>query len=206
MPKGGLEVPCIVEFKGSREEINKVKWVLDKQRRNRERYLVKCSTDYISKESTDNAAEGSSSADLQQSSDSVKAMDGASSPNVPCNLLTNVLTGITRDTLTTVKKESHGTEASQSVAHLLPMSSCYIATEHSYAKGEPQSVWVRFGNSRLMTDEKVAINYGRQLNDRHINHVQVIIKHQFGMKGSADFVPTYKKTLNFRLFIPEIIT
>ena len=55
-------------------------------------------------------------------------MDGASSPNVPCNLLTNVITDITRDTLTAVKKESHETEASESMAHLLPMSSCYIAT------------------------------------------------------------------------------
>ena len=34
-----------------------------------------------------------------------------------------------------------------------------------------------------MTDEKVAINYGKQLNDRHINHGQVIINHQFGIKG-----------------------
>ena len=85
MLKGGLEVLCIVEFKGSREEIKKVKWVLDKQRNNRERYLVKCSPDHISKESTGSAAEGSSNADLQHSSDLVKAMDGASSPNVPCN-------------------------------------------------------------------------------------------------------------------------
>jgi len=69
------------------------------------------------------------------------------------------------------------------VAHLLPMSSCYIATEHSYAKGEPQCVWVQFGNYRLMTDKKVVINYGKQLNNRHINHAQVIIKHQFGMEG-----------------------
>jgi len=34
-----------------------------------------------------------------------------------------------------------------------------------------------------MTDDKVVIKYGKQLNDRHINHAQVIIKHQFGMKG-----------------------
>ena len=91
--------------------------ILDKQRQNRERYLVKCSTDHISKKSTDSAAEGSSSTDLQQS-------DGASSPN---DLLTNV---ITRDTITAIIRESHGTEANESVAHLLPMSSCCIATEH----------------------------------------------------------------------------
>jgi len=34
-----------------------------------------------------------------------------------------------------------------------------------------------------MTDEKVAINYGKQLNDRHTYHAQVIIKHQFEIKG-----------------------
>ena len=44
--------------------------------------------------------------------------------------------------LTAVKEESHGNEASESVAHLLPTSSHYIATEHSFTKGEPQSVWV----------------------------------------------------------------
>jgi len=98
--------------------------ILDKQRQNRERYLVKCSPDHISKESTGSAAEGSSNADLQHSSDLVKAMDGASSPN---DLLTNV---ITRDTITAIIRESHGTEANESVAHLLPMSSCCIATEH----------------------------------------------------------------------------
>jgi len=42
MLKGGLEVSCIVEFKGSSEEINKIKWVRDKQWKKRERYLVKC--------------------------------------------------------------------------------------------------------------------------------------------------------------------
>ena len=59
MLKGGMEVPCIVEFKGSREEINKLKWVLDKQspqRQNRERCHVKCSTDH--EEPTEDAAEG----------------------------------------------------------------------------------------------------------------------------------------------------
>ena len=93
---------------------------------------------------------------------------------------------LNRDILTIVKEESHshqGTQASESVAPLLPTSSPYIATEHGYAKGEPQNIWVRFGNSHLMTDEKVAINYSKQLNDRHINHAQVIIKNQFGIKG-----------------------
>ena len=168
MPKGGMEVPCIMEFKGRREEIDKVKWVLDKQRQNRECCHVKYSTDDI-KESTADAAEGSNSNGLQQTSVLVKAMYDASSSNASCSLQTNK-TDTTCDTLIAVKEESHGTEASESVVHLLPASSCYLSTEHSYAKGEPQSLWVQFGNSRLMTDEKVAINYGKQLNDRHINH------------------------------------
>ena len=55
---------------------------------------------------------------------------------------------------------------------------------------------------------KVAINYGKQLNDRHINHVQVTIKNQIGIKGLQ--LTLYQHTgklvenrlrMNFKLFI-----
>jgi len=59
---------------------------------------------------------------------------------------------IEADITSDVIKEDCHQEASEFVVCLLPISSCYIATEYSYAKGEPQGVWEQFGNFCLMAN------------------------------------------------------
>ena len=72
----------------------------------------------------------------------------------------------------------------QNVAvHVLPSSSKYIAVEHNYCKNELSKVWVRHGRSFLTTAERDMINYGKQLNDKHINYAQMVIRSQFSIKG-----------------------
>ena len=41
LPQGGLEVPCTLEFKGDQVSIDKVKWIIERQKANREMY-TKC--------------------------------------------------------------------------------------------------------------------------------------------------------------------
>ena len=58
-----------------------------------------------------------------------------------------------------------------------------ITTEHNYSKVETRHhVRVRFGKSFLTTFHRDEINYGRKLNDQHINYAQNIIKSQFGIE------------------------
>ena len=39
-PQGGLEVPCTLEFKGDNVSIDKVKWIIERQKPNREAYAM----------------------------------------------------------------------------------------------------------------------------------------------------------------------
>ena len=182
LPQGGLEVPCTLEFKGNEVNIDKVKGIIDRQKENREG----CGNNCVNTKGTEDEVTGgtcTNSIEVQEDSTLVKAEENSKSPGVVCS-------SISGETIETVliKDESHsqGAKADEDKSTMkcsFPTSSKYIAIEHNYAKREIQHVWVRFGKSSLTMEERVAINYGKQLNDRHINHAQAIIRSQFGING-----------------------
>ena len=71
-------------------------------------------------------------------------------------------------------EEIHDSDVTQPI--LLPSSIKYIAVEYNYPTKESPRVWVRHGRSLLTIAERDMINYGKQLNDKHINYAQTVMQ------------------------------
>ena len=209
MPQGGLEVPCTLEFKGDQVSIDKVKWVIERQKTNRETYTkrpgVKVEGDMPESTKVDITVEESQSAsvnvDTLESNHEVRIeVQNSECAAVSVQLLDVMHASVSANVMESeqdkVKVKIMGTITSSSskggcvvedkpvCAAEASLNHSIITTEHNYSKVETtHHVWVRFGKSFLRTFHRDEINYGRELNDQHINYAQNIIKSQFGIEG-----------------------
>jgi len=196
LPQGGLQVPCIFEFRGNKENIENVKATIYKQREYRMRMgLPSCAED-VTGDNSDTLQATSMVNDDTDGSTGVQdtALATCSSTETPqttpiLNSDADVIIGVQDTVLVTCSSTTEikidVTQEGGVTEPMLPStsSSKYIAVEHNYCKSEPSRVWVRHGRSFLTTAERDMINYGRQLNDKHINYAQTVMQSQFSIKG-----------------------
>ena len=173
LPQGGLQVPCTLEFRGNKVNVENVKITVRKQREYRKKMGLSSDAEDARGNTTDTPQATPTVNNGTDISTSVQNTE-----LVTCSSTTKVEVDAT---LEGGVEEPHNY---QNVAvHVLPSSSKYIAMEHNYCKNELSKVWVRHGRSFLTTAERDMINYGKQLNDKHINYAQMVIRSQFSIKG-----------------------
>jgi len=222
LPQGGLHIPCILEFRGNKANVENVKVTIHKQREYRKRMgLFSCAEDVTGDDSDtlqatliinsdtndstgvqDTALATCSSADTPQATsinndadlsigvqDTTLAVcsstDTHQAPPINNNDADLIIGTVLATCSSATEVKIIATQEGGVTGPVLPnaSSSRYIAVEHNYCKSELPRVWVRHGRSFLTTAERDIINYGKQLNDKHINYAQAVIQSQFSIKG-----------------------
>ena len=182
--QGGLQIPCIFEFRGKKENVQNTKETIRKQREYREKMGLPSDAEEVLEDAT------SSTTDTSQATSTHTVISDTDESAGTQNMELLSCSSTTKAEIINVDVASEGgveeTHYSVTEPVLLPRSSSsskYIAVEHNYCKNEPPRVWVRHGRSVLTIAERDMINYGKQLNDRHINYAQTVIRSQFSIKG-----------------------
>ena len=197
LPQGGLKVPCTLSFMDDNKELKKLKTYFKKAP-----FLSKDEKKMVLQVSTDKEANGSLNDRVSHSSScssnkDVFIGDSVGSSVFSCEKETTAL--LLNDSKTVEHKftaanadepSSNNLDSPDVEEHAKAKNFSELATivlndqnEVTDTSLNHSAIWVTFERCTLLVDDKVIIETGKQLSDKHINFAQRMIKNQFPSVG-----------------------
>ena len=206
LPQGGLEISCTLCFMGSGKELKKVKTYfktalfLSKGEMSME--IQPCT----SKEVNELTLDANHSSSPLYTGTEASPCDSDKPSVLPCEKETKAL-------LPSNNKEVDEDNVHQpSSSSNLDFTLSHDVEQHVKAKPtkivlndqdevmnnnlDQSAVWVTFGQCSLLVSNRVAIETGEKLTDKHINFAQCMIKNQFPSVGGLKFTLQQVKKMN----------
>ena len=154
LPQGGMEIPCLLEFKGEQSVVEKARKLLNEK-------LNTCVP------TTPTVAPAVSEPVKRASVNTTSIPVEKSTPGL--NTIPTLVSNVSEP----LKKASDAP----------PAKKVRMAVHVPSVVDRDYSIWVKFGKLVLTTSQREEIDHGERLKDYHINFAQEIIRSQFQING-----------------------